>query len=188
MLLSALTHSSNWPNWFTGEVLMNWSESSITLELWDISWHTQTLHTVSSGTWMRTWRTFDKTQAIFVPQWVVANLETSDLCSSACLKVGCLRSIMNNQWLNRVLHKSQLDLTQKGFQAKVIYWVYIIKQLNQVTSHIRLMRHHFTPGITGMHPRASFSNNHYSALRLNHSLQEFHPTQQESRGSITYRR
>ena len=31
-------------------------------------------------------------------------------------------------------------------------------------------------GPSGMHPLASLSNNHYSALRLNHSLQEFHPT------------
>ena len=34
---------------------------------------------------------------------------------------------------------------------------------------------------SGMHPLASLSNNHYTALRLNHSLQEFHPTQQENR-------
>ena len=86
---------------------------------------------------------------------------------------------MTNAWIISYTNHNQ-PWAQKGFQkVKVTYWVQISKQTSD-SCHA-----HAPPLLpqapSGMHPLASLSNNHYTALRLNHSLQEFHPTQQDNR-------
>ena len=108
-----------------------------------------------------------------------SSLETSDMCTS----------IVNGRLVPQKCHErpmpeSSPTQTTTSSEHKMFpdgqgHLLSPHLQKNQVTS---VMLPPLLPQApSGMHPLPTLSNNHYTALRLNHSLQEFHPTQQVTR-------
>ena len=89
------------------------------------------------------------------------------------------RNVLNNQHLNHLPQKTLWVLSTKRFLGHDhLLSPNLIQLIDLGTPCISLF---LAPKPASSHPLTHLSFNHYTPLRYNHSVQEFHPTEEESR-------